>query len=270
MKLGVARTWSNWALAACLALPLLPALTGCASAPTSTDDVLTESDEPPARKRARIRLELAVGYFEQGQTTVALDELKQALITDPTLFQAYNLRGLVYMRLNDPRLAEESFQRALALSPGNGDVLHNLGWMQCQQGRYPESTRSFQQAIANPLYGARSKTWMTLGLCQIRAGQLSDAEFSLSKSYELDSGNPVTGYNLASLLYQRGQLERALFYVRRINNGELSNAESLWLGMKIENKLGNRVAREQLGNQLKKRYPQSRELGAYERGAFDE
>lgn len=270
MKLGVARIGASWALAACLALPLLAGLTGCAGVPASGDDVLTESDEPPARKRARIRLELAVGYFEQGQTTVALDELKQALAADPTLFQAYNLRGLVYMRLNDTRLAEESFQRALALAPGNGDVLHNLGWMQCQQGRHAEAARSFQQAIANPLYGGRGKTWMTLGLCQIRAGQLADAEYSLGKAYELDPANPVTGYNLAALLYQRGQIERAQFYVRRINNGELSNAETLWLGVKIENKLGNRIAREQLGGQLKRRYPQSRELEAYERGAFHE
>ena len=44
---------------------------------------MTASDEPDGRKRARIRLELAVGYFEQGQTAVALDELKQSLVADP-------------------------------------------------------------------------------------------------------------------------------------------------------------------------------------------
>ena len=49
----------------------------------------------------RLRIELAVGYFEQGQTTVALDEIKQALATDPTFADAYNLRGLIYMRLDD-------------------------------------------------------------------------------------------------------------------------------------------------------------------------
>ena len=45
---------------------------------------MTESDEPEARKRARIRMELAVGYFEQGQTNVALDELKQVIAADPS------------------------------------------------------------------------------------------------------------------------------------------------------------------------------------------
>ncbi|MDZ4130450.1 MAG: hypothetical protein U1E02_40725, partial [Hydrogenophaga sp.] len=58
----------------------LLSLVGCAggvAATSITAEPVTESDEPDARKRARLRLELASGYFEQGQTTVALDEIKQ-------------------------------------------------------------------------------------------------------------------------------------------------------------------------------------------------
>ncbi|MDE2617493.1 MAG: type IV pilus biogenesis/stability protein PilW, partial [Burkholderiales bacterium] len=100
--------------------------------------------------------------------------------------------------------------------------------------------------------------------------QFNDAEFSLNKSYELDAGNPVTGYNLALLLYQRGDAARAQFYIRRINNSELANAETLWLGIKVEQRIGNRVARDQLVTQLRGRYPRSRELSSFERGAFNE
>jgi type IV pilus assembly protein PilF len=95
-------------------------LTGCAGhqGPTgqagNRADMVTESDEPDVRRRARLRLELASSYFEDGQTNVALDELKQALVLDPGFADAYNLRGLVYMRLNDIPLAEDSFKRALA------------------------------------------------------------------------------------------------------------------------------------------------------------
>ena len=71
---------------------------GVSSATNGKSDIVTESDEPENRRRARIRLELASGYFEQGQTNVALDELKQALVADPGFADAYNLRGLVYMR----------------------------------------------------------------------------------------------------------------------------------------------------------------------------
>ncbi|SDP81622.1 type IV pilus assembly protein PilF [Rhodoferax sp. OV413] len=240
------------------------------TAPIAQGELLTESDEPEARKRARTRMQLAVAYFEQGQTTVALDELKQALAVDPSFADAFNLRGLIYLRLNDMRLAEDSFRRAMALNPREPNTLHNYGWLMCQQGRYPESIQMFEQALANPTYGGRAKTLMAQGLCQQRAGLLPEAERNLSRSYELDAGNPITGYNLATLLYQRGEWLRAQFYIRRLNNSELANAESLWLGIKVERRMENREAMQQLVEQLRKRYGQSRELAAYERGAFDE
>ena len=103
-----------------------------------------------------------------------------------------------------------------------------------------------------------------------RAGQAQEAEQSLLRSFELDAGNPITVYNLSLLLHQRGESERARFYLRRLNNSELANAESLWLGIKVERALGDSVAMRQLAGQLRKRFPDSRELGAYERGAFNE
>jgi type IV pilus assembly protein PilF len=241
-----------------------------APVPVAQGELLTDSDEPEARKRARTRMQLAVAYFEQGQTTVALDELKQALVIDPSFSDAYNLRGLIYMRLNDMRLAEDSFRRALANNPREPNTLHNYGWLMCQQGRYAESIQRFEQALANPTYGARSKTWMAEGLCQQRAGLLPEAERNLARAYELDAGNPIIAYNLSNLLFQRGEWLRAQFYIRRLNNSELANAESLWLGIKVERRMENREAMLQLVDQLKKRFGQSRELAAYDRGAFDE
>ncbi len=266
----------NRLLCACLLVTGFAGVAGCASKVAGVGpaggggEMMTASDEPDARRRARIRLELAVGYFEQGQTTIALDELKQSIAADPTFGEAYNLRGLIYMRLNDSLFSEESFRKALAMNPQNANVVHNLGWLLCQQARYPESLALFSQALANPQYRERAKTLMAQGLCQIGAGRPADAEVSLLKSYEFDAGNPVTAYNLATLLFQRGDYVRAQFYVRRLNNSELANAESLWLGIKVERRMNNRDAMLQLATQLQKRFPQSRESASYERSAFDE
>ena len=247
-------------------------VSGCATpqAEPTQDSVVTEFDEPEARKRARIRMELAVGYFEQGKTNIALDELKQVIAIDPSYADAYNLRGLTYMQLNDARLAEESFRRAVALNPRDANTLHNLGWLQCQQRRFDEADQTFQQALGNPLYPERAKTLMAQGLCQARAGKSEVAERTLAKAYELDAGNPIVGYNLANLLFVRGDMPRAQFYIRRLNNSELANAESLWLGIKVERKLGDRLAMAQLADQLKKRFPRSREMASFEKGSFDE
>ncbi|MBX9611977.1 MAG: type IV pilus biogenesis/stability protein PilW [Burkholderiales bacterium] len=270
------RTWVRWALLGGLVLTVLSAVSGCASGPGRTgasdrqSDVVTDSDEPEFRKRARLRLELAVNYFEQGQTNVALDEIKQALVSDPSYAEAFNLRGLVYMRMNDIAQAEDSFRRALALNPRSANVQHNYGWLHCQQGRYPQAEEMFEQALSNPTYGDRAKTLMIQGMCQIRAGNRADAERTLSRALELDAGNPITGFNLANLLYLRGDYKRAQFYIRRINNTEQANAESLWLGVKVERRMNDKVAMAQLADQLKRRFPQSREVLAYDRGNFDE
>jgi len=266
-----------WTRPASLLLSLLAllALAGCASLPgagasSGSRDIMTASDEPEARRRARIRMELAVGYFEQGQTNVALDELKQVIASDPTFPEAHNLRGLIYMRLGDMRQAEESFRRAVALDPRDANTQHNLGWLQCQQARYDESLKTFGLVLAQPMYTGRAKTLMAQGLCQARAGRTAEAEKSLAHAYELDAGNPITGYNLANLLYQRGDLSRSQFYIRRLNNSDLANAETLWLGVKVERRLNDRVAMVQLGEQLKKRFPQSAQSAAYDRGSFDD
>ena len=269
------RGWQHGLLAAGLLAVALVTLSGCASRGASAADgssveIVTDSDEPITRKRARIRLELAVGYFEQGQTNIALDELKQSITADPDYAAAYNLRGLIYLRLNDLRIAEESFKRALALEPQGASVMHNLGWLYCQDGRYGQSQQYFSQALANPQYRERAKTLRAQGLCQVRAGQREAGEQSLLKSYDLEPGNPVTAYNLATLMSQRGEWTGAQFYVRRLNNSDLANEESLWLGIKIERHLENRAAVQQLGAQLIKRFPQSRQADAFQRGSFDE
>jgi type IV pilus assembly protein PilF len=140
----------------------------------------------------------------------------------------------------------------------------------CQQARYDESFKMFAQAAGNPTYRGKAKTMMTQGVCQVRSGQKAEAEKSLILAYELDAGNPVTGYNLATLLYERNELPRAQFYIRRLNNSDLANAETLWLGIKTERKMNNRDTALQLGEQLKKRFAQSPQAALYDRGAFNE
>lgn len=269
------RTLAMRALAlAGLAGALVLALGGCASSPSTESgasaDIVTPSDETEARRRARIRLELASGYFEQGKTEVALDEVKQAVAADPSFPDAYDLRGLILMQLNDNRAAEDSFRRAISLSPRDANPNHNLGWLLCQEGRYPEAQRAFDVAMTSPMYGGRAKTLLAQGVCQARAGKEPEAEKSLARSYELDPANPITGFNLATLLYRRGENQRAQFYIRRINNSELANAQSLWLGIKVERRLDDMTALRQLGDQLKKRFGGSPEAVKYDRGTFDE
>jgi type IV pilus assembly protein PilF len=255
------------------AVALGTGITGCTSTTSiaaAQPDAFTDSDEPEIRKRAANRLNLAVLYFTDSKYTVALDEVKQAIAADPNWFKLYDMRGLIYRRLGENVLAESSFQKALSLNPGSADAKHNYGMFLCDQARGTEGLKMFASALETVGYGRRANTWAAQASCQLNMGLPKDAEASFLKSYELDAANPVTGYNLALLLYQREDFVRSQFYVRRLNNSELANAESLWLGIKVERKLTNREAMAQLAGQLKKRFPQSPEASAFDRGAFNE
>jgi type IV pilus assembly protein PilF len=236
------------------------------------------SDRPPpnpdgsdARKRAQARLDLAGAYFGRGQVKTALDEVKLAIAADPTFGPAYSLRGLVYANLGDNALAEDSFRRALQLMPGDPDVMQNYGYFLCEQKRYPESTAYFKQALAVPRYQGATRTLLALGVCQALAGDLAEADASLTRAYQLDPASPVTATNLAEVLYRRGQYERARFYIRRVNAlANVSNAQTLWLAARIEHKMGDETGTAEFGRQLSNRFPDSREASSFARGAFDE
>jgi type IV pilus assembly protein PilF len=252
---------------------LLGLLAGCATVPPAATDrePRTVSDQTDPERRARVRLELAGLYLARGQNNTALDEVKRAIIAKPDLAEAYSLRGLVYASMGEPALAEESFQRALQLSPRDGDAMHNFGWFLCQQKRFPDADAQFSAALVQAQYREGVRTLLAQGVCQARAGRWPEAERTLSRSYELDPSNPVTAYNLSEVLARRGEFDRARFYVGRINAvPELATAQSLWLAVRIERGLGNQQSVQDYGRKLLDRYPQSDEASKFERGRFDE
>jgi type IV pilus assembly protein PilF len=269
MELG-----ARWWLCCAMGLLTLALLSACASGASKNPDkeMVTNSDDPPARKRARVRLELAAGYFQQAQHSVALDEIKLALAADPDYADAYSLRGLVYWTLKQNNLADESFKRALRLESDSADIQHNYAWFLCQNDRFDEALAMFDRLIQRSIYRERSKTLTTLGLCQLRAKKPKQAEHSFMLAYELEPNNPIIAYNWALLLYQRQAYKQAQFLLQRINVTELANAETLWLALKVENRLEwpEPTAKTRLSEQLKKGFAASREARLLAQGVFDD
>jgi type IV pilus assembly protein PilF len=263
-------------LAPGFALLVTGLLAACAGGPAAVpaDEpraIATASDQTEADRRARVRMELAGAYFARGQFDTALDEVKQVLQIQPQLADAYNLRALIYGALGEDRLAEDSYRRALQINPRDGGVLHNQGWFYCQRNRHAEAQARFAEALAQPQYRDVARTQLARGICYGREAKWPEAEGALMRAYELDPANPGVGINLAEVLYRRGELERARFYIGRLNdNADTVNAQTLWLAARIEHKAGRIQPARRLGDQLRSRYPQSPEAALYERGQFDD
>jgi type IV pilus assembly protein PilF len=245
-------------------------LSACQLPHTPAQDLQTASDQTDARRRASIRLQLATNYLEAGQNSVALDEVKQAIAIDPTVADAYHVRALIYMNMNERALADDSFRTAVSMRGNDGDLLNNYGWFLCQEGRYAEAVPMLQRAVSAPSAGGPAKPLISLGACQLRNGASEEAEKSLKSALGYDRNNPVANTNLALVYYRRGDLTQARQYAERVNNSRFVSAQSLWLGARIARRQGDTATQNALVAQLRSRFPDSRELTAYEQGAWDE
>jgi type IV pilus assembly protein PilF len=222
-----------------------------------------------ARNRARVHTELAGAYYERGNMGVALDELSQANIADPSYAQAYGLLGLVYMELKDARQAESNFERGLRLSPNDADLNHNYGWFLCQSGREKESVRYFMQAVKNPLYAVPWRSYSAAGVCSLRSNNTKEAEDYFQRALKLDPDEPSSLLKLGEIRYRQGSNEEARKLVARHNKLVSPTPESLWLALRIERRLGQRVAEQSYANQLRRRFPGSPEYQSLQRGQYD-
>jgi type IV pilus assembly protein PilF len=251
-----------------LALVLL--LAGCAGQGDPAHDTGTmigAMGDP--RNRAKLHTELASLYYSNGNLGVALEELRTASAADSNYAPAHGMFGLVYMQMKDQPRAEASFERALRLSPNDADINHNYGWFLCQTGREPASIKYFMQAIRNPLYPTPWRSYSAAGLCSLKTPQAKEAEGLFERALKLEPDEPAALLNLGEIRYKQGNIDEARKLVSRHNKLVEPSAQSLWLALRIERRLGERLAEQAFANQLRRRFPSSPEYQALQRAQYD-
>jgi len=238
-----------------LSVMLAGLLAGCAGpqaqVPSATPD-LTD-----ARSRAAIHTELGASYYGRGQYAVALEELREAIRSDPGYASAYSVLGLVHMELREDDVAVRNFEQALKLSPNDSDTNNNYGWFLCQRNRIDESIKYFMVAVKNPLYPTPDRSYVNAGLCLLKKNDLAGAEDMFNKAFRVQPRNPQALYNLGSLSYGRGQLMEAKSYLAQLAQVSQDTAESLWLGLRVARKLGEKNDETTYALQLKRKFPNS-------------
>lgn len=244
-------------------------LAGCAGQPVGESGVSGTQVDSESRQRARAFTELASAYYARAQYKVALDELRKAITADNRYGPAYNIYGLIYMELAEDKLAEENFRRAIDLDRSDSETRNNYGWFLCTRGRYDEGLEQFAVALRNPLYAHPERAMASAGQCAEKKGDLALAEANLQKSLKLQPDNPNTILKLAGLHFRRGQLMEAQRLLGRHAELAPPTAESLWLGVRLERKLGDRAQEAAYGLQLRKRFPDSNEARLLLSGRYE-
>lgn len=237
--------------------------------PTTADNGTIVGEVGDPRNRARVHTELAGVYYERGSMGIALEELRRATAADSNYAPAHNMLGRVYMALKEDRLADQSFQRALQLSPNDPDINHSYGWFLCQTGQEQESIRYFLQAIRNPLYAAPWRSYSAAGLCSLRKNDVKDADEFFQRALRLEPDEPTALLKLGTIRYGQGRMDEARRLVNRYNKVMMPSAESLWLGVRVERRMGDRLTERSYADQLRRRFPGSTEYRALQQGMYD-
>ena len=219
--------------------------------------------------RAKVHTELGSLYMLDGRAAIALEEARLALSADPNYAPAYNLLGLTHMVLNEPRLAEDNFQKAIRLAPGDPEISNNFGWFLCQNGREQDSITYFMAAAKNPLYTTPTRPYTNAGVCSVLIKDDKAAEGYLMTALSFSPNNTQALYWLAEIAYRQGRHGQARQWTTDIEKIMEPTAEVIWLALRIERKLGNREAEARYASQLRRRFPGSAEQRLLNQGKYE-
>ena len=155
----------------------------------------------------------AWGHFDEAEHSY-----QQAVEVRPQYWAGYMWLAAFYKnRRHDYSKALENYYKALAASPGNGQVYFAMGATYTDEGEYDKAISVLQQAVElMPLW----QTYSNLGLAYLRSRRFPAAVAPFEKAAALVADYRATG-NLARIYWLTGQKERARkVYDLAIDQGE--------------------------------------------------
>ena len=262
----------------CLLRPIITALAvlslyGCATEPPSNRpnfDTPSNKEESDERRRAKIRLELAVNYFQSKQGKIALDEVNNSLAADNRFHEAHILKGLILMEAGQMTAADDSFKQALRLSPDDADANNTYGWFLCQSGQESQSFALFNKAATTPFYATPAKPLQNAGICAAQQKNYALAESYLLRAQEQDPTLISISYHLAQLYLKMKDAPRATTHSSKVLSAFKPTAETLWLGIRVARLAKDLATQDRLSQALKFEFITSPQWASYLRGHFEE
>ena len=207
---------------------------------------------------AKIWVELGQHYLELGRLEIAKEDLLKALKFDPKSVDAHTVLATLYDRVGETATAEQYYREAAELKPKAGATNNNYGLYLCKLGRFEEAQKRFDIAKADGFYQAADLVYLNSGTCILLAkGSIDAAEADFRRAVELNPKNGQALYQLASVLYRKGEYFKARAFIQRFDGLGHPNPDALLLARNIEEKLGNSAGVRDYVRRLHDQFPDS-------------
>lgn len=208
---------------------------------------------------AESNLQLGVGYFQQGKTEAALVKILKALEAFPDYPEAHSSIALVYQQLDEHEKSRKHYEIALELQPGNGVIYNNYGTLLCKIGKPLEAEPHFLQALKSRGYRTPAAALENLGVCFMQVPDFDKADKYLRQALKINPRLPGALLQMAHISFEKKRYMSSRAYLQRLREVAAMGPGGLWLGIKVEKKLGDEEAVQMYGTQLRRKFPDSNE-----------
>ena len=235
-------------------------LGGCVRTGGAVDPMSTKEGRAQARDAY---IQLGIGHLQQGSTEKAKEPLRKALELDSSSAEAYSALAVVYQYELEPKLADDSYRKAISLSDGETRILNNYGGFLFEQKRYKEAYVQYLKAAEDTLYSERSRVFENLGLTALQLGKREEAKQHFEKALRLNSQRPTSLLQMAQLSLEDKNYVAARSYYAGFSQQARQTPQSLLLGIRLARVFEDRDQAASLGLQLKRLYPGTPEYQQY-------
>jgi len=157
-----------------------------------------------------VQIQLGTYLAEAGRTSEAIELLRTAVQTEPTL-DALNALGIAYARGGRRDEALAVFAQSLAIDPASAMTHENIGAVHLDAGRLADAKQAFERAVsANP---DSAQGQAGLAMVAIRQGDRRSAIAHWQRAVALQPSNFDALYDLGIQLAQDGQIDAARRYL---------------------------------------------------------
>lgn len=245
-------------LKALLAVMWVAFIAGCETTTTTTNE---GGEEWSTAQRADVHAQLAAQYMERNALKTAYDELEEALAIMPNHSRSNYVMAVLQTRLEDYEKANSYYQRALKSDPQNSEAAHDYGIFLCERNNVDQALKTFEQALANPLYTGVMLTNLRAGECLMTAGKDPDkAEKYFDAVLDANPSISTALFYMAEINYTKKNFLSARGYIERFFSVHAETPESLLLATKIETALVAHDVAEDYARRLKAKFPSSDEV----------
>jgi type IV pilus assembly protein PilF len=240
-----------WVVAGIIAI----LMAGCITSTTTGPKKSVPNDAEAAEKY----YQLGARYYRNGKFELARQRLERALEYDPKMAMAHSTLALTFESLDNPRRAVEEYKLAIRYAPRDFDVRNTYAVYLCRQGEFDEASKQFAVAVDLPNNNNPEVMLTNAGVCMSQKPDFAQAEAFFRQALQKRPDHGEALIQLSALKFRTDDYLAARGFLQRFLSRNKPNATALFLGVQIEQKLGDEQSRMEYIGQLLRDFPDSAE-----------